>query len=195
MAENVEAKGTQANADTTQAKPVDQTAQGATQGPNAEWQVKRLKRQNDDLKARLAVMEEASKSAEQKAREDTERNIREEVETHYKAQMTTDQIRSEIRLKLVESGIPANQVAVILEETKPETPEEAIAAATAYIDRWKTEIVKPQATVRPIGQFGAPTQNAGGKPLTLKDVQRMSREEYTSRHAEIMEGIESGRIA
>ena len=190
MAENEGAQGTQANAETTQAKPADQAAQGGAQGPNAEWQAKRLKKQNEDLKAKIAAMEETSKSAEQKAREDTERKIREEVEAHYKAQMTTDQIRSEIRLKLVEANIPANQVAVILEEAKPESVEEAVAAATAYAEKWTSEIAKPQTLpARPLGQPGVPSTGTPARDWAGADLRKASTKEMEANWPEIQAAI------
>jgi len=195
MTEIIEGKGTPPNADPIQAKP-DEGA-GAKGVPNADHAARRIARERDAaraeadaLKTQLAEIENAKKSDQEKAIEAATKKARESTLAEMQAQMLQKDIRTEIRLKLAEVGVPANQAAVILEESQPATIEDAIAATESYSKRWKDEIVKPAPV---LGIPGAPSVR-GQSTLTLADVSKMSRAEYIARAVEIDEGIASGRI-
>jgi hypothetical protein len=156
---------------------------------------RKLERERDEAKAEAQKLIEANKTAEDKAREQREKEIREGVEKTLRSEMLQKEIRSEIRLKLAEAGVPANQVAVILEESKPETVEDAATAATAYAAKWKTDVVKPAT---PTGQGGSPTPTPStDRPWTTEKVNRVRSEKgekYINEHwSEIMQDLNGGQ--
>ena len=177
------------------------TGTPATQVPatDADWKAERIKAQRqakaaiaeaESLKAKLAEFENAKKTEQEKAVESAAKLARESAIAEMQGTILQKEIRNEIRLKLAEAGVPANQTAVILDESKPETIEDAAEAASKYAENWKATVGKPAT---PAGVSGSPTGRSQST-LTLADVRKMSREEYMARGEEINEGIASGRI-
>lgn len=114
---------------------------------------RKAEKERDEAVSELAKMREAAKTADEKARDELIRSTREETERTLRAEMLQKDIRHEIRIRLAEKQVPANQVSVVIDQSKPENIEDALAAADKYADWW----VKNVNSGRPSGQPGSPT--------------------------------------
>lgn len=156
-----------------------ETGAPVTQIPEAGegWKVERLKvgrqlkateAELEKARAQLAEFENAKKTEQEKAIEAAAKAAREATIAEMQGTILQKDIRSEIRMKLAEAQVPLNQVSVVLEESNPGTVEEAVAAATAYAERWKTDYARPNAA----GMTGGPLAAVAGgnRPWTVDKV-------------------------
>lgn len=127
----------------------------------AKTRIKMAKREQS-LLARIAELENANKTQEQKAIEDAYNRGVNETSAKYTAQIQESEIRSAITLRLLESGVPADQVYVVLaKHADLETVDDAKAAAESYAKEWTASYGKHPAPKTP---GGSPSVGMGSDP-------------------------------
>lgn len=195
MTEENKAAGGAATPDTGAGVPA--TKPDAVKEPsNADRAARRITRERDNaiaeaakLKAQLAEIENSKKTEHEKAIEQARTAASKETEDRMRAEVLHKDIRSEARLALAEAGVPANQVAVVLDEYKPETVDEAKAAAAEYAGKWAEQYGKAPP---PKGQSGAPSTLAPSA-VSLGDISSLDKDKFQAALPDLIAKINEER--
>jgi hypothetical protein len=149
------------NAQATGAQTTGQSTGEGAQAPRTYTDAdiaaarRRAEKRAEDAETALAKMQEATKTADEKARDELIRTTTEGVESKLKTEFLQKEIRAEIRVKLAEAGVPANQAAVLLAEGNIEALDDVETAVDKYAVEWKKLV--PGTLPKVPGQAGAPT--------------------------------------
>ena len=174
-----------------------------TPATDADWKAERLRAQriakaalaeNEKLKGQLAEIENAKKTEQEKAIEKAVKDARDAALAEVAGATLTKEIRSEIRIMLAKAGVPENQVAVIIDESKPETIEDAKTITAAYAEKWKTDYARPSAAG--MGGGPLPMLAGGNRPWTQEKVNAFvlqhGHAELLKHEAEIVADMNAG---
>lgn len=175
-----------------EATPEAQPKQSSV-GSDADRHSAKLRRK---LEAQLAERDQRITDLEAKTKTDQEKAVDEAYKrgiSEMEKRLHEERTAGALERELIKRGLDPDLAPSVRAKQEIDGPD-AVAGA---IDEWLTGkdwVERIKAGPRPAGQAGAPSVKAGPTTLTLKEVQKMSREEYTARYGEIQEGIASGRI-